>query len=171
MCSRNCNTTRAQAAALPVCARQAGLLFFFLFPLVSYGAVKGGENVVRVARSLVPLGMVVLRPSYGHVLVSMRAALTAAMRGLVDEQGWVMPETPPQTPPQTPPGSADADRLVEPPTASALTTALAAKEPSTRLSLSDHRMLEEMHGEAAEAAKVKLSPHSARTRASTGLQL
>ena len=151
---------------------EAGLLFFFFFPVVSYGAVKGGENVVRVARSLVPLGTVVLRPSYGHVLVEQRAALTAAMLGLVDEQGWVMPETPPHTPPHTPPAaSADVDRLVEPPT---LALAASAASPSTRkLSLSDQRILEEMHGEAAEAAKVKMGSHSPRRtpRASTGLQL
>ena len=109
---------------------EAGLLFFFFFPVVSYGAVKGGENVVRVARSLVPLGTVVLRPSYGHVLVEQRAALTAAMLGLVDEQGWVMPETPPLTPPRTPPAaSADADRLVEPPSLYALALSKTLAEP------------------------------------------
>ena len=65
-----------------------------------------------------------------ETVVEQRAALTAAMLGLVDEQGWVMPETPPLTPPRTPPAaSADADRLVEPP---ALTLAASAASPSTR---------------------------------------
>ena len=114
---------------------------------MSYGAVKGGENVVRVARSLVPLGAVVLRPSYAQVLVEQRAALKAAMLGLVDEQGWVVAEG--ESPPREcrrPPWPVEPPKL--------------ARRPSTR----DQRELEEMHGEAAEAAKVKMGAMSPGTR-------
>ena len=131
---------------------------------MSYGAVKGGENVVRVARSLVPLGAVVLRPSYAQVLVEQRAALRAAMLGLVDEQGWVVAEV--ESPPREwkrPPWPVEAPKV--------------ARRPSTR----DQRELEEMHGEAAEATKVKMGAMSPGTRrnsrsarwssAASGLQL
>ena len=129
---------------------------------MSYGAVKGGENVVRVARSLVPLGHVVLRPSYAQVLVEQRAALKAAMLGLVDEQGWVASEG--ESPPREwkrPPWPVEAPKV--------------ARRPSTR----DQRELEEMHGEAAEAAKVKMGAMSPGARrnsprwssAASGLQL
>ena len=133
---------------------------------MSYGAVKGGENVVRVARSLVPLGAVVLRPSYAQVLVEQRAALKAAMLGLVDEQGWVVDEGEGESPPHD---SRRPPWPVEPPKL--------ARRPSTR----DQRELEEMHGEAAEAAKVKMgamSPGARRNSSSprwssagSGLQL
>ena len=116
---------------------------------MSYGAVKGGENVVRVARSLMPLGAVVLRPSYAQVLVEQRAALKAAMLGLVDEQGWVVDEAEGESPPREwrrPPWP------VEPPKV--------ARRPSTR----DQRELEEMHGEAASAAKVKMGAMSPGAR-------
>jgi len=117
----------------PPWSLEAGLLFFFLFPFVSYGAIKGGENVVRVSRSLVPLFMAVLRPGYVHTLVEQRAALRERMLGLVDEQGWVTrAETPPQGPEE-----------------------VAREVSALRLSASspEHRMLEKMHGEAEEAAK------------------
>ena len=114
---------------------------------MSYGAVKGGENVVRVARSLVPLGTVVLRPSYAHVLVEQRAALRAAMLGLVDEQGWVVHEGEGESPPR---------ELRRPP------SPVEAPKVARRHSLSDQRELEEMHGEAAEAAKVKMGAQSPR---------
>ena len=133
---------------------------------MSYGAVKGGENVVRVARSLVPLGAVVLRPSYAQVLVEQRAALKAAMLGLVDEQGWVVAEAEDESPPREcrrPPWPVEPPKL--------------ARRPSTR----DQRELEEMHGEAAEAAKVKMGAMSPGARrnsrsprwssAASGLQL
>ena len=116
---------------------------------MSYGAVKGGENVVRVARSLVPLGAVVLRPSYAQVLVEQRAALKAAMLGLVDEQGWVVDEGEGESPPREcrrPPWPVEPPKL--------------ARRPSTR----DQRELEEMHGEAAEAAKVKMGAMSPGAR-------
>ena len=57
----------------PPWSLEAGLLFFFLFPFVAYGAIKGGENVVRTARSLLPLLMSILRPNYAHTLVEARA--------------------------------------------------------------------------------------------------
>eukprot|EP00908_Phaeocystis_cordata_P006480 Transcript_17105.p1 GENE.Transcript_17105~~Transcript_17105.p1 ORF type:complete len:392 (-),score=177.07 Transcript_17105:89-1264(-) len=121
----------------PPWSLEAGLLFFFLFPFVAYGAIKGGENVVRTARSLLPLLMSILRPSYAHTLVEERTALKEAMQGLVDEQGWVLAggDTPPQ-----PLGAARAEPR---------------RVSAQLLETPEHRILEEMHGEAAEAAKVK----------------
>ena len=71
---------------------ESALLFFFAFPFLGFGAMKSGENTVRVARSLVPLLMTVVRPESVHTFVEQRAALRLAMQGLVDEHGWHVPE-------------------------------------------------------------------------------
>ena len=78
---------------------ESALLFFFAFPFLGFGAMKSGENTVRVARSLVPLFMTVVRPSSVHTLVEQRAALRLAMQGLVDERGWHVPDAEPDAEP------------------------------------------------------------------------
>ena len=75
---------------LPPWGLESALLFFF-FPFISYGALKAGENFVRVARSLVPLFMTVVRPAYAYTVVEQRAELRLAMQGIVDDAGWIIP--------------------------------------------------------------------------------
>ncbi|KAL1508277.1 hypothetical protein AB1Y20_004392 [Prymnesium parvum] len=64
------------------------LLVFFFWPVVGYGAILAGERVIFLSRSLPPLLMLLLRPSYAQELLELREGLVLAMQGLVDDNGW-----------------------------------------------------------------------------------
>ena len=69
--------------------RETMLVVFFLLPLLSYLYILMSEQMLMVARSLLPLLMLALRPGDAHELTEQREQLRLAMHELVDEDfGW-----------------------------------------------------------------------------------
>jgi len=64
------------------------LLVFFFLPLVGYGGILAGERLSLIVRSMPPLLMLLLQPSYAQELLDLREGLVEAMQGLVDDNGW-----------------------------------------------------------------------------------
>ena len=69
--------------------RETMLLVFFFLPLLAYVYILISEQMLVVARSLLPLLMLALRPGDATKLGEQREQLRQAMRELVDEDfGW-----------------------------------------------------------------------------------
>jgi len=65
--------------------REAMLLSFFLLPVLTLIYIHASEHMLTLARSLLPITMILLRPVYAHQLAEQREALQRSVMALVDD--------------------------------------------------------------------------------------